>query len=106
MAMDERQTEGETGVATDVRPQEDRPRRFKVVFHNDDFTTMDFVIEVLVTHFGKSPTEATYVMLQVHHKGRGVAGVYPRDIADGKVALVTLEARSRGMPLKLTSEAE
>jgi len=98
--------EQEGGLATEVRPEAKRPRRFKVLLHNDDFTTMDFVVRVLVEHFHKSPAEATHVMLQVHHKGIGVAGVYPREVAETKVAEVTGEARSQGMPLLLTLEEE
>ena len=99
-------SEIETGATTDVRMREETARRYKVVLHNDDFTTRDFVVEILMTHFGRSRTEATYVMLQVHHKGRGVAGVYPRATAEDKVAAVTREARAQGMPLKLTIEVE
>jgi ATP-dependent Clp protease adaptor protein ClpS len=67
---------------------------------------MDFVIRVLVRHFEKSRAEATQIMLQVHMKGRGVAGVYPRDLAETKVANVTAEARDEGMPLMLSTEPE
>lgn len=83
-----------------------RPRRWKVLLYNDDYTTMEFVVQVLVSHFQKSQAEATHIMLQVHRKGTGVAGVYPRDQADTKVVVVTEEARLNGMPLKLTTEPE
>jgi ATP-dependent Clp protease adaptor protein ClpS len=83
-----------------------KPRRYKVLVHNDDYTTMEFVVEVLVRHFRKSPAEATKIMLQVHHQGVGLAGVYPREMAETKIAEVTDEARAQGMPLLLTSEAE
>ncbi len=83
-----------------------KPRRYKVLLHNDDYTTMDFVIEVLVRHFRKSPGEATQIMLQVHHQGVGVAGVYPKEVAETKIAEVADEARAQEMPLLLTSEAE
>jgi len=81
-----------------------RPKPWKVLLHNDDFTTMQFVIDVLVQHFDKSPAEAIHVMLQVHRKGIGVAGVYPRDLAETKVVEVTAEARAHQMPLLLTAE--
>jgi ATP-dependent Clp protease adaptor protein ClpS len=77
-----------------------------VVLHNDDFTTMEFVIEVLKRHFAKSDAEATHVMLQVHVRGKGVAGVFTRDVAETKVALVSAEARTEGMPLLVTAEPE
>jgi ATP-dependent Clp protease adaptor protein ClpS len=77
-----------------------------VLLHNDDFTAMEFVVHVLTAHFQKPPAEATQIMLQVHHKGVGVAGVYPKDVAETKVAEVTAEARAAGMPLLLTVEPE
>ena len=83
-----------------------RPRLWKVLLHNDDFTTMDFVVHVLVKHFGKTHAEATHIMLQVHHRGLGLAGVYPWEIAETKVTQVTEEARSNSMPLKVTAEPE
>ena len=89
-----------------VRSRTRRPRPWRVVLHNDDYTSMQFVVHVLQAHFGKSPAEATHVMLQVHHKGSGVAGVYPRDVAETKVEVVTEEARANGMPLRLEAEPE
>jgi len=83
-----------------------RPKRWKVLFHNDDYTTKEFVIEVLVRFFEKSESEATYVMLSVHHKGMGVAGFYPKDIAESKVDKTMTYAREHGMPLKVTAEQE
>ena len=96
--------EQESDVATEKRRKTKRPRRWKVLLHNDDYTTMDFVVHVLMTHFHKSPPEATHVMLQVHHKGVGVAGVYTKDVAETKVAEALAEARENGMPLLLTIE--
>lgn len=83
-----------------------RPRMWKVVMHNDEYTTMEFVLEVLMKHFKMTSTEATHVMLQVHYKGSGIAGVYTRDLADSKIAIVLKEAKESGMPLKLTAEPE
>ena len=82
------------------------PRRFKVLMHNDDFTTMEFVIEVLRLFFHKGATEATHLMLTIHKKGKAVAGVYPRDVAETKVVEVIRHARERGHPLMLTAEPE
>lgn len=83
-----------------------RPRRLKVLLHNDNYTTMEFVILILTRFFHKSEGEATHIMLQVHEKGVGVAGVYPKDEAETKVVEVTDEARANGMPLLVTTEDE
>jgi ATP-dependent Clp protease adaptor protein ClpS len=96
--------EAEGELATRERRGTRRPRRHKVLLHNDDYTTMEFVVEVLVEHFHKSPPEALQIMLQVHHKGSGVAGVYPPEVAETKVAEVTARARAAGFPLLLTVE--
>ena len=87
-----------------VKTEKKEPALYKVILLNDDYTTMDFVVFVLMKHFAKSHAEATHVMLQVHHKGRGEAGVYPKDVAETKVEDVTAEARAQGMPLMLTTE--
>ena len=94
------------GVVADRKQQTKKPRRFKVLLHNDDYTTTDFVVDILIQHFHKSQAEATHIMLQVHHRGLGVAGVYPKEVAETKVAEVTQEAHAKGMPLLLTTEAE
>ncbi|HYG65268.1 MAG TPA: ATP-dependent Clp protease adaptor ClpS [Thermoanaerobaculia bacterium] len=100
------ETERDEGVATEERQEPKKAKRFKVVLHNDDYTTMEFVVHILMTHFHKAPAEAFHIMLQVHHEGVGVAGVYPREVAETKVAEVTDEARANGMPLLVTAEAE
>ncbi len=104
--MSERQDKREGELATRKRRKTKRPQRWRVLLHNDDYTTMDFVIHVLVTHFKKSHGEATHIMLQVHRKGIGVAGVYSRDVAETKVEAVMREARENGMPLKVSAEPE
>ena len=91
---------------TKVRPKSQTPRRYKVIFHNDDYTTMEFVVIALMQFFYKSETEATYIMLTVHKKGSGIAGVYTRDVAETKVQKVTEFARDHGMPLLVTAEPE
>lgn len=88
------------------RPKTAVPRRFEVVFHNDDYTPMEFVILVLMQFFHKDEGEATHLMLQVHHKGSAVAGVFSRDIAETKVSQVMDKAREHGHPLLCTAEPE
>jgi ATP-dependent Clp protease adaptor protein ClpS len=96
----------EEGVVTAERPETRTPQRYRVLLHNDDFTTMEFVVEVLVRYFRKAATEATRIMLEVHHRGVGIAGVYTREIAETKIAQVTDAAREQGFPLLLTMEPE
>jgi len=97
--------EGDSGVALAEAEQEVKPpRRFQVVLLNDDFTPMEFVVEVLMKIFGMGLDRATQVMLTVHTKGRGVCGVYPRDIAETKVHQVIELARTHQHPLMCVME--
>ncbi len=89
-----------------VLPELARPKRFKVVLLNDDYTPMDFVVRVLQDFFHLGEAEATQVMLQVHVLGKGICGVFTRDIAETKVAQVTDCARSNEYPLLCTMEPE
>lgn len=82
------------------------PRRYKVVLHNDDFTTMEFVVYVLVIVFRKDVDSAVMLMQSVHTGGRAVAGVYSYDIAISKIKKATDMARAEGFPLRLTAEPE
>jgi ATP-dependent Clp protease adaptor protein ClpS len=93
-------------VELEDKPQTATPRRYKVIFHNDDYTTQEFVVYVLERYFHKSETEARHIMLTVHHKGAAVAGVYTKDVAETKAQQVMDEARDSGMPLLLTTEPE
>jgi ATP-dependent Clp protease adaptor protein ClpS len=80
------------------------PRKYKVIIHNDDYTTMDFVVDVLKRFFAKVQEEAVQIMLAVHEQGRGVCGVYTYEIAETKVAQVHEYARYSGYPLKCSME--
>jgi ATP-dependent Clp protease adaptor protein ClpS len=91
-------------LATDERKRTKKPKQYKVVLHNDNYTTMEFVVLILMKFFRKSETEATHIMLTVHHKGTGIAGIYSKDVAETKVHEVTTFAQENGMPLKLTTE--
>jgi len=82
------------------------PSKYKVLLLNDDYSTMDFVIEVLVKVFRKTIDEASSIMLEVHHKGKAICGIYPKEIASTKVAQVSTMARSEGFPLKAILEEE
>lgn len=77
------------------------PRRYKVVLYNDDFTTMEFVVMLLMKVFNKNETEAETLMLQVHHSGQAVVGVYSLDIAATKVQKATQMADEAGFPLRI-----
>lgn len=98
--------EREGGLATRTRKQTSRPARYKVLLHNDDFTPMEFVVNVLVQIFRKSPAAATQIMLAVHRSGMGVAGVYVLEIAETKVAKVHQLAEEKGYPLRAGVEKE
>ncbi len=92
--------DGNTLLEDDVR----EPRRFKVLLHNDDYTTMEFVIAVLREVFRKTMQEATVIMLSVHEKGMGECGVYTAEVAETKVAIVHSRARKEGFPLRCSLE--
>jgi len=83
-----------------------RPRMYKVILHNDDYTTMEFVVSILMDIFHRSEAEAAQIMLSVHKKGTGLAGVYTREIAETKVTRVTELAAREEFPLKCTMEPE
>jgi len=82
------------------------PPRYRVLLHNDDYTTMEFVVSILEGIFAKSPAEAFRIMMHVHLNGVGVCGVYPHEIAETKAALVHERARADGFPLRASLEEE
>ena len=97
--------EGRHGqVVIEERQKVKEPPMFKVLLHNDDYTTMDFVVMILTSVFHKSEAAATDIMLNVHKKGFGVAGIYTREIAETKVVMVLDLARQKEHPLRCTME--
>jgi ATP-dependent Clp protease adaptor protein ClpS len=96
----------DTELSTDVRTAVKVPRRYRVVLLNDDYTPMDFVVEVLKQFFHLSEEIAIQVMLQVHFQGKGVCGVFTRDIAETKVSQVNAYARMNEHPLLSSMEPE
>jgi ATP-dependent Clp protease adaptor protein ClpS len=100
----ERRDQGDVAVAPKRKTA--TPRRARVLLYNDDYTTQEFVVQLLETLFRRSPAEAWQIMLKVHHEGRGVAGTYPRDIAETKVLAVHDAARIAGFPLRAGLEDE
>lgn len=95
-----------TGAATLQKIRVEEPRLYKVIFHNDDFTTMEFVTDVLRTVFNKAAEEAVVLMMKVHREGMAVIGVYSYDVAMTKASMATSMARNEGFPLNITCEPE
>lgn len=104
MAEGERKAGGEVLEKTRQKTQE--PTLYKVILHNDNYTTMEFVVHVLETVFQKSPAEAFRVMMQVHVEGQGLCGHYPWEIAETKASTVHELAQSQGFPLRASVEKE
>ena len=98
--------DGGTGVMVEKRTKLEKPKLFKVLLHNDDFTTMDFVVFVLQHVFALPEAEAFTVMLNVHTQGIGVAGIYPYEIATMKCEKAMNIAKAREYPLLCTVEEE
>ena len=99
-------TDSEIKDEISTRSKNDQPPMYKVILHNDDYTSMEFVVEILVSVFGKSLEKATQIMLNIHNKGKEICGIYPRQIAETKVETVLNMASSKGFPLKSTMEKE
>ena len=98
--------EHDGGVATETQKTVKKPPLYKVLLHNDDYTTMEFVVYVLESVFRKSEADAVQIMLAVHQKGLGVAGVYTYEIAEAKVNKVSELAKAHDFPLLCTLEEE
>ncbi|MBW1723908.1 MAG: ATP-dependent Clp protease adapter ClpS [Deltaproteobacteria bacterium] len=104
--MSEHSPEIEEEVISETRDDIDESPMYRVLLHNDDYTTMEFVVEVLILVFRKSPEDSVEIMLNVHHKGVGICGVYTYEISETKVNNVHALARQHGFPLKCTMEKE
>lgn len=96
--------EHDHGVVTQRKKKLAPPPQFKVLLHNDDYTTMEFVVQVLQSVFHRSHSDATQIMLHIHRTGIGVAGVFTHELAETKVAVVEALARQNEYPLKCTIE--
>jgi ATP-dependent Clp protease adaptor protein ClpS len=104
---DNHKEEQESGLAVqEDKPKLKRPSMYKVLLLNDDYTPMDFVVEVLESFFQMERTQATQIMLHVHTRGMGICGVFTHDIAETKVAQVNDYSRSNQHPLLCTMEEE
>ncbi len=101
-------TDHETKEKKDVlsKQKNQHPSMYRVILHNDDYTTMEFVVEILMTIFGKSLEKAYEIMLNVHKNGIGICGIYTFEIAETKVNAVHKLAGDRGFPLRSTMEKE
>ena len=96
------QTDGAVKERVEIKNQE--PKLFNVILLNDDYTTMEFVMQILESLFQKSPAEAYQIMMHVHVTGSGIAGIYPWEVAETKAASVISLAREAGFPLKAVTE--
>lgn len=102
MSARDDQTDGAVKERAEIKSQ--NPKLFNVILLNDDYTTMEFVLQILETLFQKSPAEAYRIMMHVHRNGRGLAGVYPWEVAETKVEQVASLSREAGYPLRATIE--
>ena len=93
---------GSVKTVPDIKAK--KPKMYRVILHNDDYTSMEFVVSILVSVFNKPETEAEKIMLDVHNKGKGICGVYTLDIAVTKVRRVHFEAQKEGFPLRCSYE--
>ena len=104
--MSKERPDKQEDVLEEIKENIVEPPMYKVLIHNDDYTTKAFVVEILTAVFNKSVEEATRLMWQVHQNGVGVCGIYPYELAETKINIVTKVARENGFPLKTTMERE
>ena len=93
-------------ISSETEDELSEPPLYKVLLHNDDFTTMEFVVFFLLSVFNKSVEEATQIMLNVHNQGIGLCGLYSFEVAETKVEMVSDEASRNGFPLRCSMEKE
>lgn len=98
--------ETNANIVEKVKKEIKKPKNFKVIMHNDDFTTMEFVVAILNDIFNKNIEEANKIMMEVHKSGKGIAGVYSYDIAISKASKAMTIAKEEGFPFKLTVQEE
>jgi len=104
--MTEKKGDPRGSVLTEKVIETKEPSLFKVLLHNDDYTTMEFVVSILVNIFQKTSHEATAIMLNVHNDGVGIAGVFTREICETKIAIVHELAKKNEFPLRCSMEKE
>lgn len=104
--MSDFENEFEDEVQTKPRNEVRRPKRYRVLLHNDHYTSMEFVIMILESIFRKTSVQSVEIMLNVHNSGLGIAGVYPASIAETKIKTVHQAAEKQGFPLKCSMEPE
>ena len=104
--MSKQDAGSQTGTAIETRKKVAEPPLYRVLLHNDDYTSMDFVVDILMMVFRKTQGEATRIMLNVHQQGVGICGVYPYEVAETKIETVHSLAAENGYPLKCTMEKE
>ena len=104
--MSDYSAETDDSVLSETLDEVKEPSMYRVLIHNDDYTTMEFVVEILVSVFNKPVEDAVNIMLKVHREGIGLCGVYTYEVAETKVGTVETLARENGFPLKCSMERE
>ncbi len=105
MMSDSGEKSGDPGIAVAEETKLQQPKMYKILLHNDDYTSMEFVIHVLMKFFNKTYDEAHGIMLKVHHEGQGLCGIFTFEVAESKTAKVNRYSRGKGHPLKTSFEA-
>ncbi|MDH5718503.1 MAG: ATP-dependent Clp protease adaptor ClpS [Spirochaetia bacterium] len=95
-----------TSLDTKTKSKVKKPSLYKVIMHNDNYTTMQFVVSMLMSVFNRNKSQAVKIMFDIHKKGAGIAGIYPKEIAETKVDMVHFRAREKGFPLRCSLEKE